>query len=313
LTAFLQNGSFDIAHSHLLHANVLGISASRIAGIPVVGTLHNVHITRRSYHTLRYGLETLLLRHVAAGVMAVGGQTADAHRQRLGSQAIYVIPVAVEVPQPLSFAEREALRVELAGDSAHPLLVSVGRLTEQKGYADLLAAFAQVHRRHPTAKLVIVGEGRLSAKLSQQIKDLRLENHARLLGPRSDVQRLLGACDVFVSSSLWEGLPSALLEAMVAGLPVVATTVGDIPKVVTPEYGLLVPPSQQDALAEKLASLLDQPQRMQAMGQAARQYASKAHGLENWTVQFRKMYEEVLQRRDAQRRLTTVTHNIKTS
>ena len=296
LVRYLKHEQFDLIHTHLLHSNVIGILASKLAGTPVIGSLYNVHISRRKNHTFRYGLETLLLRYAADGVMAVGQLTAEAHQSRLKGKRIYVIPTAVEIPELLSPQEKQLMRESLVGDARRPLIVSVGRLTTQKGYTYLLDAFSQVHKRWPQAALVIAGEGALFDELSLKIRGLNLNKHAFLLGPRSDVQRLLGACDIFVSSSLWEGLPSALLEGMAAGLPVVATTVGDMPRVVTPDTGLLIPAEDPDAIAGAIIELLDHPQQRKLMGEAAREYAITHHGLDAYGKHFLHMYKDVLYR-----------------
>jgi glycosyltransferase involved in cell wall biosynthesis len=214
----------------------------------------------------------------------------------LKGKRIYVIPTAVEVPELLNPEERQSIRETLVGDAGRPLIASVGRLTAQKGYTYLLDGFSQVRKRWPQAALVIAGEGDLYEELSLQIRGLNLDKHAFLLGPRPDVQRLLGACDIFISSSLWEGLPSALLEGMAAGLPVVATTVGDMPRVVPPEVGLLIPPAAPDAITGALTELLDHPQQRKLMGEAAREYVITHHGLDAYGKHFLHMYKDVISR-----------------
>ncbi|MGH2524638.1 MAG: glycosyltransferase, partial [Anaerolineales bacterium] len=183
----------------------------------------------------------------------------------------------VNLAPSLAAAERAAIRAELAGDPARPLLVAVGRLSHQKGYGDLLTAFATLRQTHPHAALIIAGGGGRHAELSAQIASLHLDHHAWLLGARNDVPRLLAASDIFVSASHWEGLPVAVLEAMAAGLPIVATSVGDVPRVVSAEAGLIVPPHQPDLLAGALRTLLDNPVQRQRLGEAARAYVTRNH------------------------------------
>lgn len=290
----VRQGDFDVIHTHMMHSNILGGLAGRAAGVPVISTIHNSLISRKRFHPLRFGLETIALRHLATLVMAVGESTARAHLRRLRGKDIRVIPNAVEIPAPISPEERLAAREELCGDSRRPLLISVGRLTEQKGYAGLLEAFRQVHPAYPRAFLALVGSGELQPELQALIEQYGLQGSARLVGPRDDVPRLLAASDVFISSSLWEGLPKVILEAMAAGLPLVATRVGDTPNVVQEDFGLLTSPGQPSELSEAICYLLAHPERLPQMGRAAREYVSVHHSPEHWVQAVLGLYEEAL-------------------
>ncbi|MBI4768867.1 MAG: glycosyltransferase, partial [Chloroflexi bacterium] len=189
--------------------------------------------------------------------------------------------------------ERAALRAEIAGDPTRPLLISVGRLTPPKAFDVLLSAFALVRSQKPEARLIIVGGGSLYDELAAQIKTLGLEGSAMLLGERDDIPRLLAAGDMFVSSSVREGLPLAILEAMTAGLPVVATRVGDVPEAVVAGTGALVPPGQPTALADAIASLLDHPGQMRAAGEAAQAHACRNYSTAQWFEQQLAVYQEI--------------------
>jgi glycosyltransferase involved in cell wall biosynthesis len=107
----------------------------------------------------------------------------------------------------------------------------------------------------------------------------------------------LAAADIYVSSSIWEGLPMSILEAMIAGLPVIATGVGDIPRVVTSDAGLIVPPAQPEALAEAMARLLDDPALCQSMGAAARRHSLAEFSADVWMDRILALYREVIEPR----------------
>ncbi|MBA3534337.1 MAG: glycosyltransferase, partial [Ardenticatenales bacterium] len=255
LARFLRHEKVDILHTHLTYANIIGAIAGRLAGVAVVSTIHNTQDDQPYYHPVRAQMEAWLLRHSVQRVIAVGHIVAEANKARLGKKAMDIIPNAVDLPTPIPAEERQALRTELIGDPMRPLILSVGRLSPQKAHSDLLIAFADLRESNSNATLVIAGDGPLRAELEAQIKTLGLEGHAWLLGMRNDVPRLLAASDIFATSSHWEGLPIAVLEALAAGLPVVGTTVGDVPKVVVEGTGLLVPPREPGALAAALRSL----------------------------------------------------------
>jgi glycosyltransferase involved in cell wall biosynthesis len=186
------------------------------------------------------------------------------------------------------------LRREIAGSEKHVVIISVGRLVLAKGYEDMLDAFAIVHRQDPGAFLVIAGMGNLFEKIKNKISELQLEGAVNCLGARTDVPQWLAASDIYASSSHWEGLPVAVLEAMMAGLPIVSTSVGDIPKVVTADAGILVPPHEPACLAEALSELVQAPEKARAMGSAARRRAMQEYSLETWIKKLTSLYAETL-------------------
>lgn len=294
LVRFLRQEKFDVIQSNLTYANILAAAAGRLTGTPVVGTLHNVKIEAKHYHPLREGLlEITALRYGVQAVIAVGHQVAEAYRARLGHQKLVVIPNAVAPIPALPAAERLALRHSLSGSTTRPVVLAVGRLSQQKGFADLLEAFAQVHAHFPEAFLAIAGAGELQGELNARLEQLGLTGHARLLGGRGDVPQLLRASDIFVSSSLWEGLPVAVLEAMAAGLPIVATAVGEVPLTVVDGTGLLVPAAQPPELAAALKTLLADPAQREAMGRAALTHVERHHSPATWLDQHLALFQAV--------------------
>ncbi|MBP7690443.1 MAG: glycosyltransferase [Anaerolineales bacterium] len=291
LTDFLRRAAPDVIQAHLTQANILGALAGRLTGLPVVATLHSTGIEPRHRNSAAWWLETQALRHGAQQVVAVGNQVAQAHRDRLRPRTPIVIPNAVAPVPPLDAAERLALRRHLLGDPARPMVIAVGRLVVPKAYPDLLAAFAQIRGAHPTAALVIVGDGDLRPALTAQIETLGLAGQVFLLGARFDVPRLLRASDLFVNSSHWEGLSVALLEAMAAGLPVVATAVGDAPQALADGAGLITPPGDPAQLAAALSALLRDPARREALGQAAAQRARQHYSPAVWLQRLIQVYQ----------------------
>lgn len=294
LTSFLRREPVDIVHTHLTYGNILGIIAARLAGIPVIAMCHSSGIDPKVYHPLRNKLETWLLRFAANMVTGDSHSAADAQRPRLKGKPIYAVPNAVSEPSEISEQEKKALRAELAGDAEHLFLIAVGRLSTPKGYADLIEAFDRVREKHPRAFLAIVGKGDLYDELEGQIKALGLSEHVMLTGARDDVSALLAASDIYVSSSHWEGLSLALLEAMIVGLPVVATEVGDAPRVVPENAGVIVPPHEPEKLAEALISLLDDPEKRKSYGRNARAHALRHHGPKPWAELLFSLYNQVL-------------------
>ena len=291
MSQFLQQGGFDYVHTHLTYANIVGTLVGRLAGIPVIASFRNSSVDAQP---VRAFLETVLMRYAAAQRMAVGHATADAHRRRMGGRSIVAIPNAVTLIPPLAQADREALRRELVGDAKRPLLIAVGRLMAQKGYFDLIAAFDTVRQSFPDAVLVIVGRGHLHDQMMADIKTRQLTDNIILLGARTDVPRLLAASDLYVSSSHWEGLSNALLEAMAAGLPVVATSVNDTPNVVAAGTGQLVPPQAPAALADAICHYLAHPEARKQAGVAARTHIATQFDPAVWVQQMLALYRSVV-------------------
>lgn len=294
ILAYLRRRPVDILHTHLTYANILGALAGRLAGVPVVVTLHTAGRDARHYHPLRDFLETIALRWGATKVLAVGWNVAAFHQSRLGPERqIEVLPNGTPAAVPLPVQERQALRQQICGDAARPLVLAVGRLSAPKGYADLVDAFAHLRTIQPKAALVIAGDGSMRAALDAQIERLGLANTVYLLGLRQDVPRLLAASDLFVSASHWEGLPLAILEAMMAGLPVVATRVGDVPQVLGNGGGLLVNPRQPQELAQALQRLLDNPQERLELGRQAAALARRSYSAQAWFERLLAVYRQV--------------------
>ncbi len=153
---------------------------------------------------------------------------------------------------------------------AGPIIGSVGRLSEQKGQRYLLEAVPAVLHRFPRAQFWIIGEGEPRAALEKQAAGLGVGAAVKFLGQRSDVLRLVRQMDLFVSASLWEGLPTAILESMACGVPVVATDIPGTREIIQPQVnGLLAPPGDPAALASAILTGLEQPEAMRLLARHA--------------------------------------------
>jgi glycosyltransferase involved in cell wall biosynthesis len=187
-----------------------------------------------------------------------------------------------------------ALRRQLGVPEAAPLIGAVGRLVEQKGFADLIAAMPEVMARIPDARLAIVGEGPLRPALAARARAAGMADRVVLAGFRSDVGGFLGALDVLAVPSLREGFPMVTLEAMALGVPIVATAVDGIVEQVTDGHeGLLVPPRDPAALARALITLLTDRALAARLGQAARRRGAE-FDVSRTLAATRRVYAELL-------------------
>jgi glycosyltransferase involved in cell wall biosynthesis len=278
LRRILQELSIDILHTHLTHSTLIGFLATRQRKSPVLcATVHNVifdsqrgRLSPRTW-LMRGGIRTTFSR--AGRLIAVSTKVADALQLYTGipKDRITTIPNGVSPARVQSAEDRDRLRYALGLPADRSVLVSVGRLTRQKGYPYLLRALASMCSQERPLTL-IAGDGPDRADLEAKMKHLRLEEDVWLLGNRQDIPDILAAADLFVLASLWEGLPLALLEAMAAGLPAVVTAVGENTEVIEAgKSGFLVPPADEPTLADAIRCLLREPDKRKRMGKAARE------------------------------------------
>lgn len=179
--------------------------------------------------------------------------------------------------------------------SGAPVIGNVAALTSHKGQKHLVAAAAKVVPRQPDARFLIVGEGELRDSLERQIKDLGLDRHVFLTGFRNDVLGLVKSFDLFVMSSVTEGLGSAVLEAMACGKAVVATRAGGIPEAVDDGVtGILTAPHDEAAMADAIVAMLEDPARRARFGAAGRARVETAFSVEQMVERTLDVYDRRL-------------------
>jgi glycosyltransferase involved in cell wall biosynthesis len=206
---------------------------------------------------------------------------------------VVVIYYGVEIPS-LSPDTREKARLELGLPPDALVCGAVSRLDALKGIDDLILAFAQVEATR-AAYLVIVGEGPERQRLEKIVQDIGVSDRIIWAGYRAGVPHLLPAFDIFVQPSMHEGLPNTVLEAMAAGLPVIATGVGGTPElVVNGKTGLLVPPANPAALADAITALSENPVARGSMGWAGRQRVQQHFTIEEMVQKTEQLYEDLL-------------------
>jgi len=266
LLGLLRHGEFDILHTHLFHANVLGRVLARLAGVSVVVSTIHVAEPRRWQLLLERWTAPLASRLVT---VSEGVRRHLVERAHIPAERITVIPNGVD---PARFRLRRG-RFRRSEDIASTtfLITTVGRLHTQKGIRYLLKAARLVLSQRPEVLFLIVGQGPERDRLLQLRDQLGLRDRVRLLGFRPDVPQILIDSDAFVLPSLWEGLSIAMLEAMAAGLPVVVSDVAGAREVVTDGVtGLVVRPGDPTALARVAERLLDDASLRKRLAQAGR-------------------------------------------
>ena len=184
------------------------------------------------------------------------------HRRITRELRMHVVPniVDVQIFNPESDDCRTEIRRQLRVADNEFLWLAVSRIAPAKDLPNLLTAFYALLRRKPQARLLIAGDGPLRGEIENQIRQMELSDRVRLLGMRTDTPSLYRACDAYVMSSAWEGIPSTILEAMACKRPVVATSVGGVKEVVTNcESGFTVTRKDHGALADAMDLMMTLP------------------------------------------------------
>lgn len=276
LAPVLKQRSIGLLHAHHEFGDLAAATFRGLGAVPrITRTVHNEEWLWRP--TVRALLTNTLYPRLFAAEAGVSQEIVDRldarPPARKRGQRARVLHNAINLDRFAAPASDVAsLRRRLELPEVGPVIGSVGRLTEQKGYAFLLEAAAAVLAVWPAATFLLVGEGELEDQLRAQARGLGLAPRVHFLGARQDVEHLLGAVDVFVSASLWEGLPTVILESMAAGVPVVATAVSGTREVVADGVnGCLVPARDPAAMAGAILNLLAHPDRRQELAAAGRQ------------------------------------------
>lgn len=282
----------SVVHTHLAHADLYGALGAAAAGAALVSTKHNDDPFRAG--AFRFVERTLTRR--AQRVIAITDALARFNVERVGlpGEKMRVVHYGLDhapaddgLPSP-----------ELPAEAR--VVVAVGRLVEQKGHDVAVRALGRLRARHPGAVLVVLGEGPLRGQLEQLAADLGISSSVILPGNVPGVGAWLARAEAFVHPARWEGFGLVLLEAMLAGLPVVATRVSSIPEVVSDEEtGLVVPPDDDAALSDALDALLSDPARCTRMGARGLERAREEFSVRRMVDGTLAVYEEALARREA--------------
>jgi glycosyltransferase involved in cell wall biosynthesis len=266
----------DVVHTHHFNQLFYSVLGAKLVGARIIHTEHSTEV----YKKRRLRIALRVLARFCHKVIAIGNDGYQVLHDQVGiaSEKLQVLRAGVDVSR---FKEpRASARRELELSDQDRVAVIVARLFPEKNHLLLLEAFAKVVERVSSARLLIAGEGTEDEAIVAAMKRLGLQHSVRMLGVRRDVPRLLAAADLFVLCSDREGLPIAVLEAMAAARPVVATAVGDLPTVVQDHRtGRLVAPKDPDALAEALVEVLSHPDYARLMGEFGREVVARHYSV----------------------------------
>jgi glycosyltransferase involved in cell wall biosynthesis len=301
LVAAMREAKPALLHTHSSKAGILGRAAARIARVPRV--VHTVHgwsfndtqppLARRLYRAL----ERTAARGTDRIVCVSEADRLEGIESGIGRPEAYRLVRSGIDPEEFAArpGAREQVRESLGIGPGAVLVGTVACLKPQKAPLDFVEAAAAALRADPRLRFVVAGDGELRGAVEARARDLGLGERFRLLGWRRDVPALLSALDLFVLTSLFEGLPRAVLQAMVAGVPVVATAVGGTPEVVRDgETGLLVPPGDPAAAAAAIVRLAGDPEGARRLAAAASMRIGEEFEIRGMVRTLDELYSELL-------------------
>lgn len=281
----------DVVHAHDPHTVAMASMALSFGVGPQAPTL--VASRRVDFHLQKHSFSRWKYRQVACFIAASEAIADILAADGIPRARITVVHDGIDVDRVTNIPAAD-LRQEFWFPHGSPVLVNVGALVPHKGQKFLVEAMARVRRSVPDAQLVIFGDGELRPALEAQIRDLGLDKHVVLAGFREDVLALTKSADLFVMSSVTEGLGSTLLDAMAMGLSIVGTRAGGIPEAVADgQTGLLVPPGNSEALADAIVRLLGDAAARRRMGDAGRARVAAQFGVDRLVEGTLAVYERL--------------------
>ncbi len=301
-----------LVHTHLWEANVVGRLAGRLAGVPVISSIHNPDYEPAAWKAGRQGhcakrhfflaVDRGTARIGCARMIAVSESVREsAHAYlRFPLERIDVVenPIDLDELRRPAARDRTALLHELGLPTDALVLLNVARLSPQKGLHHAIDALPRILEAHPRTHLLSVGaqdHREWFDTLRSRSAERGVAGHVHFLGPRRDIPDLLRACDVFVFPSLFEGLGLALIEAMAAGCVCVASAVGPVAEIVRDGVdGLLVPAGDDAALARAVLQAIDDAPRRRLLSASAAEFAARRFDPRAAADRLEAVYERVL-------------------
>lgn len=289
LTQYINETQPDLVHCHSRRgADVLGGLAASFADVPAV-------VSRRVDNT-EMKLTAALRYRPFAKVIAISNAIANVLRDiGVDDDRLIVIRSSVDAKAFAAPVDRREFCAEFGVPSDAFILAAAGQLIERKGHRFLLEALQDFPHSHPPFRLIVFGEGPLESALKKQAGELGLADHVQFAGFRDDLDRYVGAFDLFVHPALAEGLGVATLKAQAAGVPVVGFDAGGLSEAVANgETGLLVPPEDVDALSEAIATMIDDDALRERCGARGRERMQSEFSIETMVDKHLQLYESIL-------------------
>jgi len=309
LRRLMVREKIDILHAHDFYSGFLGAIAARMAGVRVIACQRHLQLSDRKVHDLGTRVIHRLARRVLVNSEAIRERIVEQGSARaekivvvrngvlnLGAHAGRVLDLEASLLPESEIIERAGMQAgRLRSQGCFQRIGMVARLQPVKGHRFFLDAAALVLRRQPGAQFVLVGDGPLRPEIEEHIARLGIANRVHLLGDRADAGLLISEFDLLVLASLHEGSPNAVMEAMAAGTPVVATEVGGTKELITDgETGYLAPPADAEALAKRILFALGDEANRANITAAARSRIAASYGMQRMVESVEQLYDELI-------------------
>lgn len=290
ISSFVRDNSVDIVHCHGYKSNVYAYLANIWNRKPLVSSCHNWLNGDSKMSAYNYFDKLLLKRFNAViSVSAAGGEILK--EVGVARERIHVIENGINIKRFAGPFDTSKLRAGFAPDAKSRIIGTVGRLTNEKGHTYLLNAAKKILAKEDCV-FMIVGAGALGDKLESEARELGIGDRVIFTGKRPDIPELLSVMDVFVLPSVMEAQPMALLEAMAARKPIVATTVGDIPMMLkNGKAGVLIPPADAGAISDAVLTLLKDASMSRSLAEAAYKEVNDNYSSRRMAEEYVKVYE----------------------
>jgi len=299
LVKYSRQFKIDLIHSHLFGANLYSCLAGLILKIPVITTFHNELFLAGGSE--RYiSLKNLLIRKLSSKMVFVADYMKRDYLNtaKYSPKKMLTIYNGIDLDKLNTDADISDFRKELGLQDNDLLVGHVANLRPPKGHRYLIETAGKVCKIFPKIKFLLIGEegdGKIKREIEELIAELGLNENIKLLGFREDVHRLLHLIDIFVLSSISEGLPLSVVEAMAASKPIVATDVGGLSEIVVNDRnGYLVKAKNPSALAEKISVLIKNKELRIDMGKAGRKIVEEKFSLKTMIDNYQNLYEKLI-------------------
>lgn len=303
LFSILRRHKYDIIHSNGYFADILGVPAAKIFGIPHVSTCHGYIATDRSL-AIYNALDRFFLRF-STKIIAVSDTIKIALINSCVKESrVKVIKNAVptDIDSVLFVKNRQEIRHLLGIDDNDFVVGYIGRLSEEKGIKHLIEASSMLIGIGVSLRVLIIGDGPSKKQLEELVRTERIESRVIFPGFKKDVENWMPGIDVFVLPSLTEGTPMALLEAMSFGIPVVASGVGGIPEVIeSAKNGILVSPGEPDEIVNAVLTVCKNDGFRAGLSKMAKETIRDRFNLNEWVKKIELVYSEIISTQNSHR------------
>jgi glycosyltransferase involved in cell wall biosynthesis len=298
LRTLMKQRNIQIVRTHEYRANLHGRLAALLAKVPcIVGSVHNVYNARDKKLNRR-----ILNRYFGIFTDKVVAVSEEVKKEIVRYDSVPENKVAVIYNgvdrKRFMDIDAQSVRSEFHIPKSTPVIGTVGRFFPQKGQKYLLEAVAKVRNKFPHIAVFVIGDGSLKEELQDHTKNLNIEQNIIFTGVRRDIPALLGAMDIFIFPSLWEGFGNALVEAMAAGKPIIATDIPSVREILdSGKSGIVVPPANSEAIARSLELLLSNRALAENLGNAARERALSSFTIDSTVRGYTSLYRSILEQK----------------